>query len=66
MEISGVIVQILKQDIINLVSSLSEKFDMEEFMYKLYVLDKVKKGQKDIKEDNFISSDELRREIEKW
>lgn len=35
--------QVLKQDIMNLVSNLPEKFDMEEFMYKLYVLDKVKK-----------------------
>lgn len=58
--------QILKQDIIDLVSSLPEKFDMEGFMYKLHVLDKVKKGQKDIKKGNFISSDELRGKIEKW
>lgn len=58
--------EILKQDIINLVSGLPEKFDMEEFMYKLHVLDKVKKGQKDIKKGNFISVDDLRKEIEKW
>lgn len=58
--------EILKQDIINLVSNLPEKFDMEEFMYKLHVLDKVRKGQKNIKKGNYISVDELRREIEKW
>lgn len=58
--------EILKQDIINLVTSLPEKFDMEEFMYKLHVLDKVKKGQRDIKRGNFISIDDLQKEIEKW
>lgn len=58
--------QVLKQDIMNLVSNLPEKFDMEEFMYKLYVLDKVKKGQSDIKKGNFIAVDELRKETEKW
>lgn len=58
--------EILKQDIINLVSNLPEKFDMEEFMYRLYVLDKVLKGQKDMKKENFIAVDELRKEIGKW
>lgn len=58
--------QIFKQDIINLVSNLPEKFDMAEFMYKLHLLDKVKKGQKDIKQGNYIVVDELRKEIEKW
>ena len=58
--------EVLKQDIMNLVSNLPEKFDIEEFMYKLYVLDKVKKGQRDIRKGNFIAADELRKEIEKW
>jgi kynurenine formamidase len=51
--------QILKQDLINLVSNLPDKIDMEEFMYKLHVLDKTKKGQMDIKKDNFATADEL-------
>lgn len=58
--------EILKQDIINLISNLPEKFDMEEFMYKLHVLDKIKKGQRDIKKGNYTGVDELRGEIEKW
>ena len=58
--------QILKQDVVDLVDELPERFDMEEFMYKLHVLDKVTKGQNDIKKGDFISADELRREIRKW
>lgn len=57
--------QILKQDVVDLVDELPERFDMEEFMYKLHVLDKVTKGQNDIKKGDFISADELRREIRK-
>lgn len=64
--IGGGIMQILKEDIIKLVSNLPDKFDVEDFMYKLHVLDKVKKGQKDIRKGNFIAADELRSEIGKW
>jgi hypothetical protein len=33
-------------------------------MYRLYVIDKVKKGQESIEKGEFISIDELKREIE--
>lgn len=58
--------QVLKQDVVDLMDELPERFDMEEFMYKLHVLDKVTKGQKDMQTGKFISTDGLRREIEKW
>jgi len=58
--------QVLKQDVIDLVDELPERFDMEEFMYKLHVLDKVTKGQNDIKKGDFISTNGLRKEIRKW
>jgi len=58
--------QVLKQDIINIISSFPEVFDIEEFMYKLYVLDKVKKGQQDILKGDFLTTDELRKEISQW
>ena len=58
--------QILKQDVVDLVDELPEKFDMEEFMYKLHLLDKVTKGQNDMQKGDFISADALRREIRKW
>ena len=58
--------QVLKQDVVDLVDELPERFDMEEFMYKLHVLDKVTKGQNDIKKGDFIPVDGLRKEIRKW
>jgi len=40
--------------------------DMEEIMYQLYVVDKIRKGQKAVSQGQFTTSEELRREIEKW
>jgi len=39
---------------------------MEEIMYRLYVLDKIQKGQEAIKQGNIITSEELKREIDTW
>lgn len=58
--------QVLKQDIMNIISSFPEVFDIEEFMYKLYVLDKIKKGQQDISKGDFLTTEELRKEISQW
>jgi plasmid stabilization system protein ParE len=40
--------QAAKQDALNTINQLPEAADMEEIMYRLYVLDKVRKGQKDV------------------
>jgi hypothetical protein len=39
---------------------------MEEIMYRLYVLDKVQKGQDAVKQGKTITSEELEREIDTW
>jgi hypothetical protein len=36
----------LKQEAIKAISTLPENVDLEEIMYKLYVIDKVRKGGK--------------------
>jgi predicted transcriptional regulator len=56
----------IKQEAINVISALPENVDLEEIMYKLYVIDKVKKGETAIKEGKTITSEELKREIESW
>ena len=35
-------------------------------MYRLYVLDKVRKGQEDVEQGRLSSADDLRHEVEKW
>jgi hypothetical protein len=56
----------LKQEAIKVISALPENVDLDEIMYKLYVIDKVKKGESAIKEGKSISSDELKKEIASW
>jgi len=44
--------QALKQEAIKTISQLPDNVDMEEIMNRLYVLDKIQKGQEDIKQGN--------------
>jgi len=55
-----------KQEAIKAISALPENVDLEEIMYKLYVIDKVRKGENAIKEGKTITSEELKKEIESW
>lgn len=56
----------IKQEAIKAISALPENVDLEEIMYKLYVIDKVKKGENAIKEGKTITSEELKKETESW
>jgi hypothetical protein len=56
----------LKQTAIDAISKMSDTAKIDEIMYKLYVIDKINKGEKDIKEGNFADINQLRKEIEQW
>ena len=58
--------QPLKQEAIEAISTLPDDADIDEIMYRLYVLDKVRKGREDVANGNVISAEELQREIEQW
>ena len=55
-----------KQDALETISKLPDDTDMDEIMYRLYVLDKIRKGQEAISQGRTVSSEELRREIDSW
>lgn len=59
-------VQTIKEEAIRIISNLPDDVSMDDIMYKLYVMDKIKSGQSDIKSGNYLSSDDVRKEIEKW
>lgn len=40
--------------------------DIDEIMYWLYVLDKIRKGREAVEQDHSISHEDLRHEIEQW
>ncbi|MDA3900515.1 MAG: hypothetical protein PF637_08350 [Spirochaetes bacterium] len=56
----------VKQEAINAISSLPDTATTEDIMYRLYVIDKVKRGLKDIDDGNTVTLEELEKEIETW
>ncbi len=58
--------QAAKQDALHAINQLPDTTDMEEIMYHLYVLDKVRKGQEAVEQGKTLTSEELQREIDSW
>ncbi len=56
----------LKEEIVNAISSLPESVEIDEIMYRLYVIDKIKKGQKAVSESDIITVSDLQNEIKSW
>ncbi|MCP5197968.1 MAG: hypothetical protein H6970_15625 [Gammaproteobacteria bacterium] len=55
-----------KQDALDAIERLPKSADMDEIMYRLYVLDKIRKGRQAVAEGNTLSSEQLKREMEQW
>jgi len=58
--------QPVKQEVLDTINNLPEDTNMDEIMYRLYVLDKIRKGQQAVEEGKTISHEELKKEIETW
>ena len=56
----------LKQEAINAISKMPDSADIDEIMYRLYVIDKVRKGREAVEQGDTIFIEELKREIESW
>ncbi len=58
--------QAAKQDALETIGKLPDDTDMDEIMYRLYVLDKIRKGQQAVEQGQTTTSEDLKREIETW
>lgn len=58
--------QAAKQDALNAINQLPDNADMEEIMYRLYVLDKTRKGQKDVDQGRITDAEDIKLEINQW
>jgi hypothetical protein len=56
----------LKQEAMESIRHLPDDADIDEIMYRLYVIDKVHKAREAIERGEVISHEELKREIAKW
>jgi hypothetical protein len=55
-----------KQEALETIGKLPDDTDMDEIMYRLYVLDKIRKGREAVEQGQTITSEELKREIDSW
>ena len=60
------IMQLTKQEALEAIGKLPDDADFDAIMYRLYVLDKIRKGQKAAELGQTISSEDLKAEIESW
>lgn len=55
-----------KQALINTIPQLPEEFTIDELLEKLIILDKIEKGEKEIKDGNVLNEDEVKYRLKKW
>ena len=56
----------LKQEVIRAFSILPETADIDDMMYQLYVMEKIRKGNEDVLNNQVYSTNSLREEIKLW
>jgi hypothetical protein len=56
----------LKQEAIKVISKLPETASIDDIMYELYVIDKVKKGKEAAERGDVISIEDLKKEMQTW
>ena len=54
----------LKKDAINIIANLPDDADMEEIMYRLYVLENIRRGQEDAEKGKTTPAEQVLRDIQ--
>lgn len=62
----GRVVETLKKEALDAISKLPESATIEEMMYRLYVIDKVRKGQEAVRRDDLHTPEDIKQETRKW
>jgi predicted transcriptional regulator len=55
-----------KQEALDAIQRLPDTADMEDIMYRLYVLENIRRGQKDVEQGNIQPADEILKDIDAW
>ena len=56
----------LKQEALNVISKMPDTAEIDDIMYRLYVIDKVRKGREAVQRGKVVSVEDLKKEIESW
>jgi predicted transcriptional regulator len=55
-----------KQEALDAIQRLPDNVDMEEIMYRLYVLENIRKGQEDAEQGKTTTAEQVLRDIQAW
>ena len=58
--------QTLKQDALETLQRLPENADIEEIMYRLYVLENIRRGKNDAEQGNSTNAEQLLKDIQNY
>ena len=58
--------QTAKQEALEAIQRLPDDVDTEEIIYRLYVLENIRRGQQDSAEGNTESVEEVLKDIQSW
>ena len=56
----------LKQDALETLQRLPDNADIEEIMYRLYVLENIRRGQQDAEQGKTTDAEQLLKDIQTW
>ena len=55
-----------KDTVIGLIQDMPKKISMSEIVYRLHVIDEIKKGEDDFAKDHILSHAALKKKMAKW
>ncbi len=58
--------QSIKQEALDAISKLPDNANIDDIMYRLYVIDKVARSQEAVKNGKTIAVDQLKKEVLSW
>ena len=58
--------ELLKKDAINIITNLPDDADIEEIMYRLYVLENIRRGQEDAQKGKTTPVEQVLLDIQSW
>lgn len=56
----------LKREALKMISKLPETANIDDIMYELYVIDKIKKGREAAESGDTVTVEDLKKEIQTW
>lgn len=56
----------LKEEVKQIIDNLPDDCSLEDIQYSLYVRSKILKGLEDVKNGNFLTTEEMEKKFDKW